>query len=406
MPQFNYKGRDNDGKLKIGRRASASVDILNNDLIREGVIPIEISLYVPKRSFINRLQDILQGEVLYLEEMSIFSRQMQVLHKAGVPLVTALSQLSEYTRSNRLSYALKGVIEDLEKGQDLASSMRNYPETFSRLMTDIIHIGESSGHLDQAFGHLHKYLEFEYQNIKQIKSAFRYPLFLTISIFLAVIVLNIFVIPNFARFYTNSQLSLPWETRFLIGTSSLIVHQGLYILIALGILVISFYRYLHTEEGKLHWDRYILNIPVIGRLMRRLVLIRFCQSMSIVISSGIPVVQGLDTVKNIIQNIYIGSQIELMKESIQRGTTFTKSIEHIELFSPMELQILSVGEKNGELAPALEHINEFHTHEIEFDLKRMSDYLGPVLIGAASLLILIVALGVYLPIWNMVNLVK
>lgn len=406
MPQYTYKGRDKDGKLKVGQRASASVDVLNNDLIREGVIPIDISLHVPKRSFFDKLQDVFQGQVLYLEEMSIFSRQMQVLHKAGVPLVTALSQLSEYTRSNRLSYALKGVIEDLEKGQDLASAMRNYPETFSRLMTDIIHIGESSGHLDQAFGHLYKYLEFEYQNIKQVKSAFRYPLFLAISIFVAVIILNIFVIPNFARFYSNSQLALPWETRLLIGTSSLIVHQGLYILVALGILITAFYRYLHTEEGRLRWDHYILNVPVIGRLIRRLVLIRFCQSMSIVISSGIPVLQGLNIVRNIIQNEYICKQIEQMEAHIERGTTFTKSIEQVELFSPMELQILSVGEKNGELAPALEYINEFHTHEIEFDLKRMSDYLGPVLIGAASLLILIVALGVYLPIWNMVNLVK
>jgi MSHA biogenesis protein MshG len=178
------------------------------------------------------------------------------------------------------------------------------------------------------------------------------------------------------------------------------------VVITLGILLTAFNRYLATDEGKLYWDKLKLNIPVIGRLIRRLILIRFSQSMSIVISSGIPVVQGLNIVRNIIQNSYISAQIIQMEESIERGTTFTKSIEKVELFSPMELQILSVGEKNGELAPALDYINEFHTHEIEFDLKRMSDYLGPILIGSASLLILIVALGVYLPIWNMVNLVK
>lgn len=406
MPLYIYTGRDKDGKIKTGQRSSTSIDMLNMDLIREGVIPVDIQLRVHKRSFLDNILIFLQGEVLYLEEMAIFSRQMQVLHKAGVPIVTALSQLSEYTRSSRLGYALKGVIADVEKGQDLASSMRNYPEAFSRLMTDIVKIGESSGHLDEAFGHLHKYLEFEYQNIKQVKSAFRYPVFLMVAIIFAIIILNIFVIPNFAHVYASSQMVLPWETRLLIGTSHFILHQGIYVVIALSLLITSFYRYLSTQEGKYHWHRLVLKIPILGRLLKRLVLIRFCQSMSIIINSGISIVQGLDITKNTLQNSYISSQIGQMEASIQRGTTFTKSIEKVDLFSPMELQILSVGEKNGELAPAITYISEFHTHEIEFDLRRLNDYLGPILIGAASGLILIVALGVYLPIWNMVNLVK
>ncbi len=406
MPQFIYKGRDSSGKLKSGQRASASIDTLNADLIREGIVPIDIQPHTQTRSFLDKLVDFLQGEVLYLEEMAIFSRQMQVLHRAGVPIVTALTQLSEYTRSNRLSYALKGVIADVEKGQDLASAMRHYPEAFSRLMSDIVHIGETSGHLDEAFGHLHKYLEFEYQNIKQVKTSLRYPLFLLTSMIFAIIILNVFVIPGFARTYAATQMVLPWETRVLIGTSHFIVHQGVYVIISIGIIIMAFYRYLHTPEGRCNWDHLLLKLPVISRVIKRLILIRFSQSMSIIINSGIPILQGLDIIPNIINNTYIRTQITQMQESIERGTTFTKSIEKIELFTPMELQILSVGEKNGELAPALNYISEFHAHEIEFDLRRINDYLGPVLIGAASLLILAIALGVYLPIWNMVNLVN
>lgn len=406
MPQYSYRARDKDGKLKTGQRSADSIDELNNELLQEGITPLEIRPFTSRQSILDELRSFVQGRSLYLEEMSVFSRQMQILQRAGVPIMVSLTQLARFTRSFKLATALKGTIEYLEKGNSLANSMRHYPKVFTPLMTDIIQIGESSGHLDKSFGQLHKYLQFEYNNAKQIKSAFRYPIFLTISILFAILILNIFVIPPFASFYSKSQISLPWETSLLIGSSYFIVNYGFYFFTSLFILFYALYRYIQSGEGRLAWDKFKIHVPIYGNLLKRIILIRFAQSSSIALSAGLSVTHTLDILPHIINNDYIAKQVVKMKLAVERGVSFTKAITSIELFSPIELQILSVGETNGELSPALDYISEFHAREIEYDLKRINDYLAPILISFVSILILIVALGIYLPIWNMINLVR
>lgn len=405
MPQFIYRGRDKEGKLRVGQRFAYSLDNLNAELIKEGITPINIKVSDSERSYWDKVQDWIQGETLHRQELAIFARQMQLLHQAGVPMITALRQLASHTRSHRLKHALLGCVEHLEKGQSLSGAMQHYPAVFSSMVVNIVQMGEDTGKLSEAFGHLHQYLEFESSSIKQIKSAFRYPIFVSGSIIFAIVVLNLFVIPNFARFYVNLEVSLPWQTRVLIGFSNFFVHYGFYLLIALIGLSIMWFRYLKTSEGRYRWNHFELKIPVVGKLLKRIILIRFAQSLSIMLNSGISVTKGLNLVKNIIVNAYIIEQISRAQEAIERGVSFTQAISKIELFSALEIQILSVGEKNGELSPALSYISNFHSQEIQFDLKRMNDVIGPIMISAISVLILIIAMGVYLPIWNMINLV-
>ncbi len=404
MPQFDYRGRDREGRLRVGKRAALSIDILNAELIKEGISPIQIDVVQLKRPLWDRLQDHLQSDRVYLEELAVFTRQMQLLHQANVPMVTALKQLREYTRSFRLGTALDGLVEHLEKGESLSVSMQHFPETFSPLIINLVQIGESTGQLSAAFGRLYQYLEFEISSVKQIKQAFRYPIFVLVSIVSSIIILNIFVIPTFARFYTNLTVSLPWQTTFLIDMSDFVINFGPYLLVLSFIGGVFLYRYLKTPEGKYRKDKIMLKIPLSGKLLKRIILIRFCQLFSITLSASISVTQGLQLVKNSLTNAYIVKQIADMQESIERGMPFTQAITKIELFSPLESQILSVGERSGELSPALEYIADFHGREIEYDLRRLSETIGPVLIALVSGLILIIALGVYLPVWNMINL--
>lgn len=405
MPQFVYRGRDKNGILRAGQRFAGTIDELNNDLAREGIFPIDIKEFIQQDSTLDRLKSMLQGQTLHLEEMSIFSRQMQLLSKSGVPIIPALRQLASYTRSLKLASALNGIVEELEKGKSLSSAMSNYPRVFSPLVVNIVHIGENTGHLTEAFGHLHEYLDFEAKNRKMIKAAFRYPTFVLISIFLAITILNIFVIPTFARFYSNIDVPLPWETRFLIGMSDLVTHHGFLILGMFFGVSYVIYRYIHSPSGQYKFHHLLLRLPIFGRLYRRLILIRFAQSLAITLNSGVPVSQGLLLVKNLLNNKYIEAQVAAAQELIERGTSFTQSMAQIELFSPLENQIIAVGEKNGELGPAMSYISNFQNSEIEFDLKRLSDQIGPILIAAISGLVLIVALGIYLPVWNMINLI-
>ncbi len=405
MPQFSYKARDKNGVMRTGSRFASTLDQLNNDLINEGIFPLEIKLFKEKSAFAENFENWMQGEALHKQELAIFSRQMKLLYQAGVPMVTAFKQLSAHTRSKRLAKALLGVIQYLEKGQSLASSLEHYPKVFSPLIINIVRIGENTGHLDKAFEHIHEYLEFDANNLKQVKSAFRYPIFVLISIILAIIVLNIFVIPSFGRFYVNLTVPLPWQTRLLIGSSNVMMHYGIYFLMAFGIIGFYLMRYIRSPIGKAKFDKLLLSLPVFGSLLRRIILIRFAQSLAIMHSSGLSITQSLTLVREIIDNTYIQNQIADAQEAIERGSSFVSSINKIPLFTQLEIQILAVGEKNGELTPALKYIATFHSEEIVFELKRISDLIGPILIAVVSGLILIIALGVYLPIWNMINLV-
>ncbi len=404
MPQFIYRGRNKEGHLRVGRRDAASADMLNNTLIKEGIFPIEISLQKAARFDFEAFQDWFQNKSLQLEELSIFSRQMQLLSKANVPMITALKQLAEYTRSRRLSKAIKSVIDDLEKGNTLSTAFQNCPGVFTPLMVHLVQIGENTGNLSSAFLQIHDYLEFELTNTKQIKAAFRYPSFVLFTIILSILSLNLFVIPTFARFYSKSGVTLPWQTRLLISSSNFFIHDGLYALIGLIILIIWLYRYVHTPTGRYQYDAFKFKLPMIGKILKRLALIRFSQTFAITIEAGLSVTKSLDLINNLLQNAYLKAQILEVKESIERGKTFTESIKQLTFLTPLEMQILSVGDQNGALGPALSYIAFFHAHEMEYDLKRMQDTIGPVLIGIVSILILIMALGIYLPIWNMVNL--
>lgn len=405
MPQFIYKARDKSGALRTGERFANSADTLNMELAREGIFPIEIVETTHEVSLLDKIRDFFQNRALQLTELAIFARQMQILTRTGVPIVSALRQLATYTKSNRLNVALNGLADSLEKGKSLSSGMANYPGVFTPLVVNIVNLGENTGHLSEAFGHLYEYLEFESKNRKMIKSTFRYPMFVGITIIAAIVILNIFVIPTFARFYTNIDISLPWETSLLINMSNVFTKYGVYLAAGIGLLGYAFYRYLQSDTGRYKWDHLLLRMPIFGKLYRQLLLIRFAQSLSIILNSGVSISQGLTLVKNSLNNRYIEDQIVTAQEMIERGNSFTQAMTSIEIFTSLEQQLIAVGEKNGELGQAMGYIATFQSSEIEFEIKRINDNIGPILITVIAGMVLIIALGVYLPVWNMINLV-
>lgn len=405
MPTFIYRGRDKAGTLRSGERVANTADVLNDELSKEGIFATEIREQVASESPLDKLKAYMHNRTKLLDEMAMFARQMQLLIKSGVPIIPALRQLATFTHSLALANALNGISDHLEKGKSLSAAMDNYPDVFSPLIVNLIKIGESTGHLTEAFGHLHRYLEFESKNRKMIKATFRYPIFVMISIVLAIVALNFFVIPTFAKMYTDLNTPLPWETRALITSSNIMTHYGIYILIAFGFLVYLFNRYVNTPKGKLAYANFKLRVPIYGNVYRRLLLIRLSQTLAIILNSGIPIAQGLTLVKQAMSNQAVENQLAEAQEQIERGTSFSQAMLKVKLFSPLENQIITVGEKDGQLGPAMEYIGTFHNSEIEYDLKRLSDSIGPILIGIISGLVLIIALGIYLPIWNMVDII-
>ena len=350
------------------------------------------------------ISDWVQGKKVTLDELAIFSRQMHTLTKAGVPITSALRQLAGNARSPRMSTALYGIVENLESGQDLASSMQDYATIFTPIMISMIRVGENSGKLDEAFLRLNQYLEMEATTIKRVKASLRYPVFVVISIVSAVILVNIFVIPTFANVFAQSGMELPRMTQILIDISHFFARFWFLVLILVGAIIGLVTHYLRTPDGKLAWHRYQLQIPIVGIIIKRIILLRFSQSFSLIVSSGIPVIEGLGLVAQTMDNVYARKEVLLIQESVQHGKSLTQSVAATGLFTPLELQMLSVSEDTGELAGMLDQLGLFYRREVDYDLKRLSDIIEPVLIIGLAIVVLMLAFSVYLPIWNMVKL--
>lgn len=404
MPTFTYHGRNANGRPVSGRRFAQSEDTLGSQLLKEGIIPISIVLSGDKATFISTISDWLQGKKVTLDELAIFSRQMHTLTKAGVPITSALRQLAGNARSPRMSTALYGIVENLESGQDLAGSMQDYSSIFTPIMISMIRVGENSGKLDEAFLRLNQYLEMEATTIKRVKASLRYPVFVVISIVSAVILVNIFVIPTFANVFAQSGMQLPRMTQILINISHFFAQFWLLVLIIAGAMIGLVTYYLRTPNGKLNWHRYQLQIPIVGIIIKRIILLRFSQSFSLIVSSGIPVIEGLGLVAQTMDNAYARKEVLLIQESVQHGKSLTQSVAATGLFTPLELQMLSVSEDTGELASMLDQLGLFYRREVDYDLKRLSDIIEPVLIVGLAIVVLMLAFSVYLPIWNMVKI--
>ncbi len=405
MPTFQYQGRDNDGRPIQGRRLAQSADNLNTQLLKEGVTPITIRLTKGKSDVLESIKEWYQSRGNNLEELGMFARQMHTLTKAGVPITSALRQLSENARTLRMSTALNGIVEGLESGKDLASAMQEYANIFTPIMISMIRVGQNSGHLDEAFLRLNQYLELEGAAIKRAKTALRYPVIVIFAIITAVVLVNVFVIPTFSRVFQQANVELPMATVILISISNFFTHYWGFILIFVTVITGWAYFSLHTPEGRYKWDRTLLRLPIIGGILRRIVLLRFAQSFSVVVSSGIPIIEGISLVAATLGNTYAAKEVLSLQDSIQHGKSLTQAIGATHLFTPLEMQTMAVSEETGELANMLDQVATYYRREVDYDLKRLNDVIEPVLIIALSFVILMLAFAVYLPIWNMVKLV-
>lgn len=405
MPTYTFHGRTHEGQPITGKRLAQTEDVLAAQLSKEGIIPIKILADKTEEDMGAKIKEFIFGKRINTEALSIFARQMYTLTSSGVPLTFALRQLAQTSPSLQVSEALFGIVENLEAGKDLASSMQQYSQVFSPLMINMIRVGQNSGRLDEAFLNLFEYLDLESRAIKQVKSTIRYPMIVLVTIGVAVAIVTLFVIPTFANVFARANIPLPLITSALIAFSVFMKTYWVYIVIALCILVFYIRRYLHSEKGQYEWHRIQLRLPIIGGLLNRILLLRFAQSFAIVMKSGIPLVEGIGLVAQSIQNVYVQRQIYAMQTEIQRGKTMTQAALSVTIFTPLELQMLAVSEETGEIGSVLEHLARYYQREIDYSLKRLSDVIEPILVFGLAILVLGLALAVYMPIWNMIKLV-
>jgi MSHA biogenesis protein MshG len=407
MANFSYRCRDKTGQIVTGEREATSRDQLAAIMIEDGLIPVEITETKGKEAKQIDLSNItIFKPKVTLDELIIFCRQMNSLMKAGVPMIQALRGLANSSRNKLLSESLTDVISQLEGGLTLASSMQSRDDVFDNLFISMIHVGENTGQLDTAFKQLAEYLEMERETRKRISQATRYPTMVLVAISVAIVIINVFVIPAFASFFAKFDAELPWQTQVLMATSDFFVNYGWFLAGALIITIIAAYRYVNTERGEYQYDRFKLRAPVIGGVFERIALGRFARTFAMTYRTGVPILQALSVVARATNNAYISEFINAMRSQIERGETLTRTAAQSGMFTPLVLQMFSVGEETGALDDLMDQVADFYEQEVDYDLKRLSEAIEPILIVIMGALVLIVALGVFLPMWDLASAMR
>jgi MSHA biogenesis protein MshG len=404
VPQFQYSGRNRRGESVNGRMDGASIDAVATQLFNNGITPIDINVADVRRDVLGSLRGLRlqwnEGRVRIVDQI-FFCRQMYTLLKAGVPIMQALRGLRDTTQNQALAKVIGSLIDGLDAGLDLTSAVKRHAEVFPPVFVSLISVGENTGSLPEAFAQLADYFNREKDTRDRIKQAVRYPVFVIIAMVIALLIVNIFVIPAFAKVYANLKVALPLPTRMLIGFSTFTLQNWYWIIIGMVGAGVGARLYVQTPDGRYRWDRFRLQIPVIGGIIYRASLGRFARALSMTMRSGVPVVQGMTVISNAVDNEYIATRILQMRDGLERGESITRTAGATEMFPPLVLQMISVGEESGAVDTLLTEVAEYYEREVDYDLKNLSSSIEPILLVAVGGLVLVLALGVFLPMWDM-----
>lgn len=399
---FSYQARDNVGNLIEGSLEAATIDAAATEIQQGGLTLVRVKESSNSQDMGRWLNEwLITRSKVSLDELVIFSRQMNALSRAGIPIVRSIRGLSESSGSELLKRTLVKVANKLESGVNLAACLKEHPGVFTDLFVAVIHVGENTGNLEDAFKQLTAGLELERATRKKVQQAVRYPTMVVGALSLALVVINVWVIPAFSGVFARLGSDLPWPTLVLVSFSNFVVNRWWLILGILFLCLYLFFTWVKTEEGQYKWDGIKLGIPVIGPLMNLVALSRFSRNFSMMLAAGVPITHALTLVAGAVGNTFIGKAVMEMRSGIERGETLVSTAGNSGMFSGLVMQMLAVGEETGQVDGLLVEVADFYDEEVEYQLSRLSDSIEPILIFVMGILVLILALGVFLPIWSL-----
>lgn len=396
MPIFEYKGRTEDGMMVNGVQEAADLDALGAALILSKITPTEIKQKKAGDISINLFEE----KVTSLDVM-LFSKQMYTLLKAGIPIMRALAGIQSSVGNAKLAQVVGQLRVSLDAGRELSMAMTEHPKVFDNFYISMIRVGEGTGNLDNIFLRLAQHIEFERFMRGQIKSALQYPTFVLIAMAIAIVVINVMVIPQFEKVFASMHADLPLITKILIGFSSFMRNYW-FVLIAMIVgAVWMFKSYVSTAAGRSQWDRIKMKIPIAGKIIFKGTMARFARSFALSTRSGLPILSALRLVSQTVENDYLAAKILSMSAGIERGETILRTATQTGVFNPLVLQMIAVGEESGSLDDLMQEIADMYQADVEYDVKTLGAQIEPILIIFLGALVLVLALGVFLPIWDM-----
>ena len=401
MASFQYRGKNSTGTEVHGVLDGASLEAATIALFGRGITPIEVKLAeaVAGAGGIN-LAQLLEQKISH-EDVALFTRQLNTLLKAGVPIMRALGGLQESAINPAMKKLIGELRDDLDAGREFSVCIARHNSVFSPFYIAMMRVGEMTGLLEDILLRLFYHLEFQQFMRNQVKSALRYPTFVVIAMAVAIIVVNVMVIPAFAKVFAGFGSELPLMTRILLGFSDFTVTWWPALVGGIIAAVVGFKAWIGTAKGGYDWDRIKLRIPIAGKIIEKATLARFAASFALAARSGVPIIQAMTVVAQTVDNHYISAKVEAMRTTVERGESVLRSAIQARIFTPVVLQMIAVGEESGMLDEMMQEVSDMYQREVEYELKTLSAQIEPLLIVFLGALVLVLALGIFLPIWDL-----
>jgi MSHA biogenesis protein MshG len=402
MRSYNWRGRNNRGEQVSGVIDAEGVDAVAAQLSAGGVIPIDIkpagsSLSAPKQDW----WAAMRARPVSMVDLLVMTRQLYTLQKAGVPILRALAGLEASTAQPAMISLLQDLRSSLDQGRELSTAMARHPIIFTAFYVAMIRVGEMTGRLTEVFERLAQHLEFEIDTRARIKQALRYPTMVVAAMAIAMVVINIFVLPTFAAVFAGFKTELPLMTRLLLGFSAWMLKWWPALLAAAAAAVLLARNWLASSSGRYRWDRIKLRLPIAGPIILKATLSRFARSFALASRSGVPISQAMTVVAQTVDNAFIGARIDQMRDGVERGESISRCATAAGVFTPIVLQMIAVGEETGELDNLMVEIAGMYERETDYAIKGLSAAIEPILLLVIGAMVLMLALGVFLPLWNL-----
>lgn len=403
MNRFEFTARTQDGQPVCGTRLAPSANDLAISLSREELTPVRIR---PQRSrwFAETKQAIeLRLNPIRATDRVMVCRQLASLLRANVPLSRALKCLAEATENPRIRHTLTQVHDAVKSGQEMALAMRPHPTLFTPLAVSLVQAGEQIGRLDQAFEQIATNLERQLETQRNVWTALRYPIFVVSALMVALTLINTLAVPAFARVFARLDVPLPTPTRILIASSDFMIQYGpLLLTLALLAVVLAKASY-RTGPGRIAWDRHLLKVPFLGPILHMCMLSRFCHSLAMITRAGVPLMAGMQVTAEVTDNHHVRQRIRRLNGALAQGDNLGSAAARTRLFSPLVIQMISVGEEAGTVDELMQRAGDYYESEARYRAQRLSDALQPALLIGLGLLISFVALGVFMPMWSLMD---
>jgi len=399
---FDYKVRDKTGALVTGQLVGDNEAIVMTRLRQMGLTPIRVK----QASTGLKMEIHLRPGRIKLKQIAVFCRQFATMVNSGLPILRALSILTDQTESKELAKVLFAVRAGVENGSSLSAAMAEHPKAFNALFISMVKAGETGGVLDDVLLSLADQIEREVELRRQIKSAMTYPIVVVALVTLILAAMLLFVVPQFETIYSSLGGTLPLPTRMLLSVSRAV--RSYWYVVLLGAVVASFLfrRYKKTEAGRARVDAIKIRIPIFGPLFHKVALARFASTLCMLLRSGVPILQALDNVNETVNNRVIGDAVDDVKTSVREGESIAKPLGRHKAFPPMVVQMMAVGEETGAVDTMLDKVAEFYNSEVTATVEAMTSLIEPLLIAVIGAAVGAAVIALYMPMFSVINLLK